>query len=83
MARRRYRMLESLRSFGLEQLEGRGELAATAARHASHFTVAVEEAIPNLMGPSFQPTLNRLEAEHDDYRAALRWLVESGDADAR
>src|SRR5438132_11025581 len=76
----RYRMLETLRSFGLERLEDSGEGAATAGRHAVYFTIAAEEAVPNLVGPSFQRTLNRLEAEHDDYRFALGWLVDSGDA---
>ena len=76
----RYRMLESLRSFGLERLATLDQ-AATAARHAAHFTDAAEEAVPNLQGPSFQRTLARLEAEHDEYRAALSWLVESGDTD--
>jgi len=61
-------------------LEDSGEGAATAGRHAVYFTIAAEEAVPNLVGPSFQRTLNRLEAEHDDYRSALGWLVDSGDA---
>ena len=77
----RYRMLESLRSFAQERLEARGEQAATAARHARHFTAAAENAVPSLVGSSFQGTLNRLEAEHDDYRTALGWLVESDEAD--
>jgi predicted ATPase/DNA-binding SARP family transcriptional activator len=77
----RYRLLESLRSFGLERLEDRGERAATADRHARYFTAAVEEAVPDLVGSTLQRTLDRLEAEHDDYRIALAWLVESGDAD--
>ena len=42
----RYRMLESLRSFGLERLEERGEQAATARRHARYFTAAAEDASP-------------------------------------
>ena len=77
----RYRMLETLRSFGLEKLEALGEHAATATRHGRYFTTAAEGAVPNLQGPSFQRTLARLEAEHDEYRAALAWLVESGDVD--
>ena len=77
----RYRMLESLRSFGRERLDACREHAATAARHAGYFTAAAEEAGPKLVGSTLQQTLDRLEAEHDEYRTALAWLITSGDAD--
>jgi predicted ATPase/DNA-binding SARP family transcriptional activator len=77
----RYRMLESLRSFGLERLAERGEQSETARRHAAYFTASAEAEVPKLVGATFQATLDRLEAEHDEYRLALAWLTESGDAD--
>ena len=65
-------MLETIREFGLEQLETAGESAATGAMHADCFYALAAEAEPHLtQGREWS---DRLEAEHANIRAALRWL---------
>ncbi|HUG48644.1 MAG TPA: adenylate/guanylate cyclase domain-containing protein [Candidatus Limnocylindria bacterium] len=69
----RFSMLETIREYGREQLEEAGELADVAAAHASHFATLVREAEPHLTGgPAWA---DRLELEHDNLRAMLRWAA--------
>lgn len=75
----RYRMLESLREFGLEQLKASGETGEMHRRHAAHFLGLVEEAEPQLMGPDEARWHDRLEREHDNLRQALAWALDGGD----
>jgi predicted ATPase len=77
----RYRILESLRSFGLERLADRGETSTLSARHARYFTTVAEATVSQLVGATLQRALDRLEAEHDEYRVALSMLIDSGDGD--
>jgi predicted ATPase len=80
----RFRMLETLREFGQEQLEGSGERAALRRQHAAFFLGLVEEAQPHLWSPDSAGWLERLEVEHDNLRAALDWLErEEPDAERR
>lgn len=51
-------------------------------RHAEYFLELAERAAPELIRPDQAVWLQRLDAEHDNFRAALRWLEQSGDADA-
>lgn len=79
----RYRLLETMRVFALEQLEAAGEAAAWRARHArvvaDHFA-AVDES---RFGDDGRATANEvtllLEPEIDNARAALDWAMEHGD----
>jgi predicted ATPase/DNA-binding CsgD family transcriptional regulator len=75
----RYRMLETIRAYALEKLEGSGEEAALRSRHAAFFLELAEEAEPKLLGREKAKWLERLEREHDDSRAALLWLGERGE----
>ncbi len=72
----RFGQLSVLREFGLEQLEEAGELTATRAAHAAAFLALAEEAEPHLLGTDQKVWLDRLEEEHDNLRAALRWALE-------
>jgi DNA-binding CsgD family transcriptional regulator/tetratricopeptide (TPR) repeat protein len=69
-------MLETVRAYALERLKASGERAEAQARHAAHFIDLAERAEPTLWGPD-QASLQRvLEREHDNLRAALRWLMD-------
>ncbi len=76
----RYRMLETIREYGLERLEEAGELAATRDAHARHFAALADTAEPKLRGPEQKRWYALLQAERENVLAALRWLGERGDA---
>jgi predicted ATPase len=74
----RFRMLESLREFALEQLSGHGEEEMCRDRHADFVHAAAAEAAPHLTGDQQIPYLDKLEADRDNIGSALRWLVARG-----
>lgn len=69
----RYRMLDTMREFGAEQLAGRGDAAETHARHRDHYLGVVERAAAETLSPRQVHWLNRLREETDNLRAALDW----------
>ena len=71
----RYRLLETLRSYGLERLEERGELDAAQGRHARWATGFVTQAACGLRGPDEPEWAARLDQHIDDLRAAHGWLA--------
>ncbi|MFI0484684.1 ATP-binding protein [Actinomadura sp. 9N215] len=78
--RPRYRMLDTIRAYGLERLaESGGEDAARRA-HAEHFARLADDAEPHLTRADQLVWLRRLSAEHDNTSAALRWAISAGDA---
>jgi predicted ATPase/class 3 adenylate cyclase len=74
-------LLEVIREYALERLTEAGELEETRLRHAEHFTAFAEEAKAKYNTPEHLATLDRLEAEHDNLRAALAWSLEARPAD--
>jgi predicted ATPase/class 3 adenylate cyclase len=74
----RYWMLETIREYASERLEASGETEELRRRHAEHFVALAEEAHPNLpLDP--REWVERLEHEHDNFRAALDWLEATGE----
>jgi predicted ATPase/class 3 adenylate cyclase len=75
----RYRMLETIREFALERLDESSDADEVRRRHAWHVVAMVEEAEPKLLTERAQ--LDRIEEEHDNVRAALRWSIGRGQAE--
>ncbi|MFI6516024.1 AfsR/SARP family transcriptional regulator [Spirillospora sp. NPDC050679] len=76
----RYRMLETIRAYGLERLAEAGEEADVRRAHAAHFADLAETAEPHLYRHDQLRWLDRLIAEHDNTHAALRWALAERDA---
>ncbi len=76
----RYRMLETIREYGLERLEEAGELESTRAAHARYFIELAEAAEPHLRRPGQKQWFARLQDERENILAGLRFLGDSGDA---
>jgi predicted ATPase/class 3 adenylate cyclase len=69
----RFMILETLREFGLEQLEASGERDKIQHRHANFFLALAEQAEARLESAGQVQWMNRMELEHDNLRAALEW----------
>src|SRR5580698_2759861 len=77
----RFTMLETIREYAREKLEASGEDAATKRTHAAYCLVLAEEAATAEAGADGAEVRERIALEHDNFRAALEWLTDSGDAD--
>ncbi len=78
----RYRMLETIRAYGLERLEEAGEREVLRRAHAAYFTGLARAADPYLRRAEQLEWLGRLTEEHDNLAAALRGAIAAGDARA-
>jgi predicted ATPase len=76
----RYRLLETIRQYGMEKLAEFGEAGKVRRRHAEYYLALAEEAEPELSGSCQRIWLEKLEAERDNFRAVLSWALESGEA---
>jgi predicted ATPase len=72
----RYRLLEPVREYALEQLEQHGEADMVRERHAGWYLAFGETAAPNLMKHDQLTWLHRLDPEINNVRAALGFWME-------
>ena len=74
----RYQLLEPVRQYGWEKLKESGKAEEVRRRHAEHYLALAEMTESGLSGPERARWLERLEKEHDNFRAALSWSLNEG-----
>jgi predicted ATPase/class 3 adenylate cyclase len=72
-------MLQVIKEFAAEMLEASGESDEMRDRHAAAFLSLAEVAAPKLFGADQKKWLDRLELDHDNFRAAFDWSIAHGD----
>ena len=77
----RFVILETIHEFARGKLQDSGEAEEIKRAHAEYFLVLAEEANQGLKGANQLEWLERLEAEHDNMRAALSWALEHKEAE--
>ena len=75
----RYRLLETVRAYSADRLEESGERTGVRAAHAEHFVTLAERAEPELRAADQIHWITRLSLERDNFNAALRHCVATGD----
>jgi len=77
----RYRMLETVRAYGLERLAEAGEEAEVRDAFTARYLSLAETADPLLRAAGQGRWLRELTIEQDNLYAALRWSIARQDAD--
>ena len=77
----RYRLLETLRTFGREQLGENAAADRLKHRHATYIIEQVERAGAGLERADEAIWVHELEGRFDDLRVAHRWTMAQGDLD--
>jgi predicted ATPase/DNA-binding SARP family transcriptional activator len=77
----RYRMLETIREFGLERMAERGEVGRIRLAHAQHFAALVAEADPHLRREEQLEWMALLSTERDNILAAVKYFGDDSRAD--
>jgi predicted ATPase/class 3 adenylate cyclase/DNA-binding CsgD family transcriptional regulator len=76
---RRYHLLQTIHDFARTRLVEAGEAEQIRQRHAAWCIAEAERAAVQLELAPEPAVLEALEADHDNFRAALAWLVERAD----
>jgi predicted ATPase/serine/threonine protein kinase len=77
----RFAMLGILREYGADKLAEAGEERLTRRAHAAYCVVLAEERQASYTQEQQAAWADRLEAEKDNLRAALDFLIQTGDAE--
>ncbi|WP_410609948.1 BTAD domain-containing putative transcriptional regulator [Amycolatopsis sp. lyj-109] len=78
----RYRMLETIREYGIDRLTGSGDLGPVRDLAAAHFAGLLARHDPELRGPGQPAAMAAIGAEYDNTLAALRHRCATGDSAA-
>ena len=71
----RYRMLETIRQYARDKLAETGKGESIRDRHLAYFVKLAKQAEPELYRSDQALWLKRLDAELDNFRAALEWAL--------
>jgi predicted ATPase len=73
----RYRMLETIRQYGLEKLLEVGEGNRIRDQHFNYYLQMAKQILPEFFGPKELVWLTWLDDEWDNIRAAVEWSIET------
>ena len=77
----RFILLETIREYGGERLQQSGELASLKRAHAAYCLILAEEGAADVAPAEREAWLDRCDAEYDNFRAAIEYLIESANAE--
>jgi predicted ATPase len=77
----RFIMLETIREYGGERLQQSGELASAQRAHAAYCLILAEESTADMAPAEREAWLDRCDAEHDNFRAAIEYLIGSANSE--
>jgi predicted ATPase len=77
----RFIMLQTIREYGAERLQQSGELASVKRAHAAYCLVLAEESAADMAPAEREAWFDRCDAEHDNFRAAIEYLIESASSE--
>jgi non-specific serine/threonine protein kinase len=78
----RFRLLETVREYGLERLAESGEETAIRNAHADYYLTLAEQAELRLIAAGSASWVERLAIERANLRAAVAWALAHGQAEA-
>ena len=78
----RYSLHELFRHYASERLRQAGGIERARNDHLNWFLAFAEQAEPSLYAAQQEMALERLKSDHENLRAALRWAIESRNAQA-
>jgi predicted ATPase/DNA-binding CsgD family transcriptional regulator len=73
----RYRLLETIRLFSLERLHDSGETQSLCRQHFAWYLQLAERGALSLSSAKREAWVAQVEQEHDNFRAALDWAIET------
>ena len=74
----RYRVLETVRQYGLDKLVEAGESDEARVRHAEYFAAMSDTVEESLLGADYRGSVDQINTELDNFRAAMTWALEHG-----
>ncbi len=77
---KRYRFLETIRQYARKRLAESDEADEFSRRFTTYFAKMAEDSYAEQWGPRQGYWFARLEAEHDNLRAAMDWLAQTKDS---
>ena len=77
----RFLMLETVREYGLEKLTLSGEEPGIRQQHANYFDAVIDAVTPTPRWPPTEERVRLIDAERDNLRATLAWLLRAGDVE--
>ena len=72
----RYRLLETIRQFGIDALAGASSLETSRDRHAGYYAEEVAAQWEHWNGPGWRPAVDWVTAELANLRSAFRWSAD-------